>query len=126
MIRMLLVAALLAIALVSCGQDTPEDAAPPGDDAAAPATARFVAVDIAFDEAPSELPAGDVTVELTNEGEIAHNVVFEQAGDEPVAEAAAGETAGGTVRLEPGEQVFYCSQPGHRDAGMEGTVSVTG
>ncbi len=40
---------------------------------------------------------------------------------------ALTEPASGVVHLkvnEPGEYVFYCTVPGHRDAGMEGTLIV--
>jgi plastocyanin len=113
---------LIAVALLAaaCG---PDAEAPDGDGA----TARFVAVDIDFEEAPSEIAAGDVTVELVNEGNLEHNVVFEGVdGDEPVVEAMGGETATGSVSLEQGEYVAYCSVPGHREAGMEATVTVEG
>lgn len=105
----------LALALAGCGD---------GGDADDSAT--FVAVDIDFEEAPSQLSAGEVTVELVNEGSQLHNVVFEEAGDEPVVEAAAGETATGSVELDPGEYTVYCNVPGHREAGMEVTVTVEG
>lgn len=41
--------------------------------------------------------------------------------------AAPGETArGGFHAAPPGQYTFYCAEPGHRDAGMEGTLIVTG
>lgn len=84
----------------------------------------FVAVDIAYDEAPEEVPAGESTWTLTNEGTIEHDVVIEELGDELVVLAQPGETATGDVTLEPGEYTYYCSIPGHRAAGMEGTLTV--
>jgi plastocyanin len=40
---------------------------------------------------------------------------------------AAGEKAEGRLFFgEPGEYTFYCAVPGHRAAGMEGAVTVTG
>ncbi|HSK95409.1 MAG TPA: plastocyanin/azurin family copper-binding protein [Euzebyales bacterium] len=84
----------------------------------------WVAVDIEFTQAPEALPPGDTTVTLENEGAIEHNVVFEGiAGDEPIAEAPGGASDEGSVTLEPGEYVYYCSIPGHRTT-MEGTLTV--
>jgi plastocyanin len=85
----------------------------------------FVAADIKWEQAPSTLPAGDTTITLENTGQIEHNVVFEQLGEEPIAVAAPGESDDGQVSLEPGEYVYYCSVPGHRST-MEGTLVVEG
>ena len=94
-----------------------------GEDGEHPADA-FVAVDIEWESAPDTLEAGEVTVTLVNEGQTLHNLAFEGVtNDEPVVEAQPGETADGTVELEPGTYTYYCAVPGHR-ATMEGEVEV--
>ena len=93
-----------------------------GDGGGGPAT--WVAVDIAYEEAPQEVPAGTVDVELDNQGNIEHNVVIEELDDQMVLDAAAGESDSGSVELEPGTYTYYCDVAGHRAAGMEGTLTV--
>lgn len=88
-------------------------------------TVTFVAEDTEWAEAPSELPAGEVTMELDNQGGAEHDITIEELGDETVAQAPGGETDTGTATLEPGEYTIYCSVPGHRQAGMETTVTAT-
>lgn len=67
--------------------------------------------------------AGEVTVSLVCEPAVAHNFVIEET-DDTVADCNAGATDVGTVELEAGEYTYYCSLPGHRSAGMEGTLTV--
>lgn len=80
---------------------------------------------LAFDTTELSAKAGKVTIDFTNPSVIPHNVVIEQngkelAGFEPIAEGEESETA----ELKPGTYTFYCSVPGHREAGMEGTLTV--
>jgi uncharacterized cupredoxin-like copper-binding protein len=37
---------------------------------------------------------------------------------------AAGQTTEVTVNLPPGTYTYYCTVPGHRDAGMLSTLTV--
>lgn len=80
---------------------------------------------LAFDTTELTAKAGKVTIDFDNPSPIPHNVVIEQdgkelAGFEPIAESEASATA----ELKPGTYTFYCSVPGHREAGMEGTLTV--
>lgn len=83
----------------------------------------FVGQDILYAEAPDTVPTGDLTFVLENQGAIEHNIVIEELGDELIVEAAAGEIATGDVSLEAGDYTYYCSVAGHREAGMEGTLT---
>ena len=82
----------------------------------------FVAVDIAYEDAPATVPAGGATFALDNQGAVVHNVVVEET-DTLVVEAEGGQSDVGDISLEPGEYTYYCDIPGHRAAGMEGTLT---
>jgi plastocyanin len=80
---------------------------------------------LAFDQTELSAKAGKVTIDFNNPSPIPHNVVIEQngkelAGFEPLAEGEESETAD----LKAGTYTFFCSVPGHRQAGMEGTLTV--
>lgn len=80
---------------------------------------------LAFDTTKLTAKAGKVTIDFKNPSAIPHNVVIEQngkelSGFEPIAQGEKSETA----ELESGTYTFFCSVPGHREAGMEGTLVV--
>lgn len=70
--------------------------------------------------------AGKVTVNFTNSSPVPHDVAIEDSSGETIAETEvlAEGSDSTTAELEPGEYTFFCSVPGHRQAGMEGTLSV--
>lgn len=70
--------------------------------------------------------AGKATIDFTNPQPISHDVAIEDAGGETIAQTEViGEGSDSTVaELKPGKYTFYCSVPGHREAGMEGTLTV--
>ncbi|MGH8902861.1 MAG: hypothetical protein ACRDYA_14615 [Egibacteraceae bacterium] len=77
-----------------------------------------------FTEAPATAQAGEVTIALENSAALVHNVTFEGVGgDKPVVEVSKGIEVG-TVSLQPGTVTYYCSIAGHREGGMEGTLTV--
>jgi plastocyanin len=67
-----------------------------------------------------------VTIEMANMSPLEHNVTVAQGsavlGATPTFK---GGTRSLTLSLKPGTYTFYCSVPGHRQAGMEGTLSVS-
>jgi uncharacterized cupredoxin-like copper-binding protein len=76
---------------------------------------------------PSELsiPSNtDVTVTLNNVGVLEHSFVVEgteiDSGHIP-----GGQTGTVTINLPPGTYTFFCDVPGHKEAGMTGTLVVT-
>lgn len=72
------------------------------------------------------LKAGEVTFDVTNEGEIPHDLAVEGGGAKEAKTPLidAGEKARLEVALEPGEFKLYCTVPGHEQLGMKTEVSV--
>jgi len=70
--------------------------------------------------------AGKDTLEFTNESPVPHDVKIETSSGEEVGgtEIVSEGTESATVELKPGTYTFFCSIPGHRQAGMEGTLTV--
>ncbi len=70
--------------------------------------------------------AGSVAISFTNNAPLSHNVTVESSSGSTVG--ATPTFQGGskvlTLNLKPGTYKFYCSVPGHRQAGMEGTLVV--
>jgi plastocyanin len=81
-------------------------------------------VDIAFTQKELTIPANtDVTVELTNNGATAHDFVIDELGiNSGAVEPGASTTV--TINAPAGTYEYYCSVPGHRPAGMVGTLTV--
>lgn len=81
---------------------------------------------LAFSSDTASAEAGEVTVNFTNPQPLTHDVAFEDSSGKTVGktELIAEGSDSATVDLKPGEYTFYCSVPGHREAGMEGTLTV--
>jgi len=77
-----------------------------------------------FDKTSLEAKAGKVTVVMDNPSSVPHAVEVEGQGVEEETETLTEGTAKVTVDLKPGEYVFYCPVGNHRQAGMEGTLTV--
>lgn len=82
-----------------------------------------------FTKSTLEAKAGKVTIAFTNTSPLAHNFTIQQGtgASGPVVGATPTFKGGSktlTVTLKPGTYTFYCSVPGHRMAGMQGTLTV--
>jgi uncharacterized cupredoxin-like copper-binding protein len=80
---------------------------------------------LSYDAKRLSARAGSVSITLTNNAPLEHNITVAQGatvlGSSPTF---AGGRRTLTLKLKPGTYTFYCSVPGHRQAGMEGTLSV--
>jgi plastocyanin len=70
--------------------------------------------------------AGKVSIDFTNMASLMHNVTVESSSGQKLGETPtfSGGAKTLTLNLKPGTYKFFCSVPGHRQAGMEGTLTV--
>jgi plastocyanin len=133
--------ALAAFGLVACGDDEESDdettaaetteAAPTeteaaGDEGAtidlsSPADGSF-----AYDQTELTAPAGPVTINYDNPAPLSHDVVVEDEQGTEIGKTnlVSGGDTSTTVDLEAGTYTYFCDVPGHREGGMEGTLTV--
>ena len=117
-------AGLLALGLAACSGGDSDDTTASED---VQADVSVSGTDgLKFEPTELEAEAGEIAIGLTAGDAVEHNIAIEGVnGDAPVVEANSGSTNVGTVELEPGTYTFFCSIPGHRTAGMEGTLTVS-
>ena len=81
---------------------------------------------LAFSTTHLTAKAGVVTVSMSNPSSFPHGVSVQGQGlDRDGKVVQHGGVSSITVKLRPGTYVFYCPVPGHRQAGMQGTITVT-
>jgi plastocyanin len=142
----LLVLALASVALVACGGSDDNattttssggeaaggGAAESGKEAGAEggsSTVKFEADpngELAYTTTEASAKAGKVTIDFNNPQSLTHDVAIEDSSGEEVGKTdlIGKEETSTTVDLKPGTYTFFCSVPGHREAGMEGTLTV--
>jgi len=141
--RAMLIALIVGAAVIAgCGGDdnkesaaTPTATQAPADDSGgsssssgAGATVKFSAPadgSLKFDQKDATAKAGKVTVDFANPSSTPHAVEIEGNGVEEETETVtSGDAPPITVDLKPGTYEFYCPVPGHKEAGMKGTLTV--
>jgi plastocyanin len=140
----LIVAALAVIGLAACGSSSSSSNDNSTTAASTPASTTPAAggggaggastVDIstpsgstlAFDQKDVSAKAGSVTVDFDNKQSLQHDVAVADSSGKVLGQTdlVSSGTSNTTVDLQPGTYTFYCTVPGHKDAGMEGTLTV--
>jgi plastocyanin len=77
-----------------------------------------------FDTKQLSAKAGKVTITMDNPSSVPHAVEVEGNGVEKASKTLTQGKASLTVDLKSGKYEFYCPVDGHRQAGMEGTLTV--
>lgn len=87
-----------------------------------PATVAITLREMAFSPGRIEVPAGAVSVRIINAGSLEHDFSVDALQISP--NVRPGSTVEYSFVAAPGEYPVYCSLPGHREAGMAGTLVV--
>jgi len=141
----LAVTAMAALGLAACGGGggdnndttaaaTPTQTAPAAGGGGGGAGGGASTVDIStpsgssltFDQKTASATAGNVTIDFDNMQGLQHDVAVADSSGKVIGQTdlVSDGTASTTVSLQAGTYTFYCTVPGHREAGMEGTLTV--
>jgi plastocyanin len=109
-------AGLLTLAIAGCG----------GGAAPTPAVTELSleATEFVFTPDTISAPQGDIKVTLVNAGGVEHDFMIDELTGAHI-HVNVGETNDATFAATPGTYTYYCTIPGHRQAGMEGTLTVS-
>ena len=145
LILLALAAVVAALALAACGDDDDDDTGaatettqettteaqgPYGggettSDGGGGETIAIAESEYKLDPAEVTAKAGQITFELSNEGNEPHNLEVEGNGVEEVSETIdGGAKTSFAVDLEPGTYEIYCAIGAHKELGMEGELTV--
>jgi plastocyanin len=135
-----------AIALVACGgsdnndtstaaTNTPGGAAKggtgtSGGGGAAASTLKLSADPsgaLKYDTDSLSAKAGSVTIDFNNPAAVSHDVAVEDSSGKQLGVSdlvASGSATLDLSNLKSGSYTFFCTVPGHREGGMEGTLTV--
>jgi uncharacterized cupredoxin-like copper-binding protein len=70
--------------------------------------------------------AGTVTISMNNPAPLEHGIAVEGNGVNKDGKIVGqGSTSVLALQLKAGKYTFFCPVPGHRQAGMQGTLTVT-
>jgi outer membrane protein assembly factor BamB/plastocyanin len=99
---------------------------------AAPAAASTLKIEadptglLKYTESQITAKAGKVTIDFTNNSPLEHDVVLINSANKILGQTPIFDhgTKSFQVTLAAGTYTYYCSVPGHREAGMQGTLTV--
>jgi plastocyanin len=108
-------------------------------EAGQPATSGAPGISLAVDSPsdgslvfqPNGLTAkpGNITITYDNPSQVPHSIAVATANGNVLGEVqpfTAGKESVDLTNVAAGKYVFYCTVPGHREAGMEGNLTVLG
>src|SRR5690349_1659399 len=133
---LLAAAALASLGLAACGGSSSSDTSSSSTSTSATETSSTTSTTaaggstvkieadpsgaLAFTKTQITAKAGNDTIQFDNPSTTAHNVQIEDSSGQDIAgtDTISDANTSTTADLKPGTYTFYCSVPGHREAGM--------
>ncbi len=123
MVRTLALASFVAV-VAACGSDS-GGAAYKEPTGPAVATLKIESGNVFFKPTELEAPKGIVKLMLTNTESGTHDLVIRGVPGFQLEVSGEGSTASEKINLTKKKYEFYCTIPGHEEAGMKGTITVS-
>ena len=82
---------------------------------------------LSFDTSSLSAKAGNVTIDFNNPAAITHDVAVEDSSGKELGKSdliSQSTTTLDLSNLKPGKYTYFCTVPGHEEAGMKGTLTV--
>jgi plastocyanin len=135
MTRISIFCAIAALAVAGCGggsdnksssaSTTTTTSTSSGGAAAGDLSLTAVKEGLKFDKSSLNAKAGKVTITMTNDSPLSHDVAIKGSGVDQTGDAVGqGQTSTVSADLKPGTYTFFCSVDGHEAAGMKGNLTV--
>lgn len=139
---LLAIGAAVAVPIVGCGSSSDDNStsnaatqgasttSTTGGAAATGAggTVNLTATDFKFNPSDTTVKSGQVTMNMTNDGQVTHSLEVEDVtpGHDQELEGDVSPGANGSLKLNlaPGKYEFYCPIDNHKQMGMEGELTV--
>ena len=83
---------------------------------------------LSYDQKTLNAKSGTVSIDFDNPASLQHDVAVADSSGKVLGTSdlvAQGKVNLTLSNLKPGNYTFYCTVPGHRDAGMQGTLNVS-
>ena len=115
-------------------QNAPPSSAPGGEPQVAGSSGTTLQIStpsgtaLAYNQKQVSAPAGDVTIDFQNNEPLEHDVAVADSSGKVLGqtELVTSGSASTSINLPAGTYAFYCTVPGHREAGMLGSLTATG
>jgi len=98
---------------------------PPPADLGPPDITITAGPGLTFQEKLLKSHPGRIVVQYVDADTLPHTLLFDGIDGFELRVNSKGETAKGAVKLDPGNYLYYCSIPGHEEAGMDGFLTVS-